>query len=317
MLEDMCRPFDSLQFDSLVQMEGVIVISDSFDSFCVEIPLEQWVSGVAAFNYSARTFMPQPVGLRGDDQELRFGSEYSFTSWGLSSRSAPPPRGQWMLRPCVRAAANQLIEALGRRRGSLQLTEALGRRRGSLQLIGPPKLCSANGVCSSGCYPEQYTTRVENGVNKSNSHHEPLSGFPDESGEGWHDEFMEVFVETAVRVTEVHVYESYFPGATVRVDLLAPDGLWDTVYDGVVRTGLHPYRMEVFVIFVCQRNYLTRALRLWFNTSAIKGWNCFDAVKVMGDTEIPSGLVPGRRGQLVYVPFTNYKASAAQSCGHV
>jgi hypothetical protein len=86
--------------------------------------------------------------------------------------------------------------------------------------------------------------------------------------------------ETAVRVDEVRVRETYNPGAVVRILALEPGGGWDLLWEGVAVVEGAP---RWFAPPVRRTSYAVRRIRIVLDTDRVGGWNEIDAVELVGD----------------------------------
>mmetsp|Transcript_106100 Transcript_106100/g.306972 ORF Transcript_106100/g.306972 Transcript_106100/m.306972 type:complete len:1464 (+) Transcript_106100:116-4507(+) len=57
---------------------------------------------------------------------------------------------------------------------------------------------------------------------------------------------------------------------------------------------------------LCQRDYLTRVIRLRLNSHDLDSWNCIDAVRLTGEVDLKTGFVSNTDGKIIYVPAADY-----------
>ena len=84
----------------------------------------------------------------------------------------------------------------------------------------------------------------------------------------------------AVRVDEVRVHETCMPGAIARIQAKAPDGSWETLWEGTSTIQDGPWW---FAPPLRRTAYTTKEIRIVVDTDRVEGWNEIDAVELSGD----------------------------------
>ena len=95
---------------------------------------------------------------------------------------------------------------------------------------------------------------------------------------GW--EWVELFYDEAVYVQRIDVYETYNPGAVVKVELIDETGTVHVVWEG--RAQLAPAESRIFSIDNTKVDIPARHVRLVLQTDQVPGWNEIDAVCLIG-----------------------------------
>lgn len=91
---------------------------------------------------------------------------------------------------------------------------------------------------------------------------------------------LELTYDRAVRVDAVRIHETLAPGAVAKVEALAPDGTWETLWEG---TSLVRPSPSWFEPPVASTRYAVNRLRVTLDTDRVAGWNEIDAVELHGD----------------------------------
>lgn len=94
-------------------------------------------------------------------------------------------------------------------------------------------------------------------------------------------EWVEVEFGSQVEATGAVIHETYNPGAVVMVEVIAPGGDYDVVWEGHDPTSESPGKLEL--VF----GGLVRAvgLRVHLDTSRVAGWNEIDAIGLLSGDE--------------------------------
>eukprot|EP00300_Choanocystis_sp_HF-7_P034355 c4704_g1_i1.p1 GENE.c4704_g1_i1~~c4704_g1_i1.p1 ORF type:complete len:427 (-),score=91.12 c4704_g1_i1:82-1362(-) len=101
------------------------------------------------------------------------------------------------------------------------------------------------------------------------------------------DEFLEVEFERSIKIKQISIFETYNPGAVVRVSFKSPSGSWRIVYEGVQTQTLQRPVSRIFSPPLDPVNFETRQIRLDLNTRDSRSWSEIDAIRV---TEEESSL---------------------------
>lgn len=96
------------------------------------------------------------------------------------------------------------------------------------------------------------------------------------SGEEW----VELFYDQAVYVQRIDVYETYNPGAIVKVELVDETGRAHVVWEG--RAQAAPQESHIFSIDNIKVDVPARRVRLVLRTDQVVGFNEIDAVCLIG-----------------------------------
>ena len=131
--------------------------------------------------------------------------------------------------------------------------------------------------------------------------------------ENYGDEWIEVMFDTPLYIKDIQVYETHKPGSINKVssaesydddntiycnengagnqDAVAcsTDTEWTTLYSGTAAPAGEAAR--IFEPNLCPYAYQSQFVRLDLDTSAVPGWNNFDATMISGSQETPTGLV--------------------------
>ena len=91
---------------------------------------------------------------------------------------------------------------------------------------------------------------------------------------------LDLTYRDAVRVDGVRVHETWSAGAVARIQAKAPDGSWDTIWEGTAPRDLAPLWFEPALRHT---SYTTNAIRIVLDTNRVAGWNEIDAVELVGD----------------------------------
>jgi len=94
-------------------------------------------------------------------------------------------------------------------------------------------------------------------------------------------ETLTLTFEQAVIPIAIEIYESYNPGAVVRIEVLDPNtDEWVVVWEGVSDTvgqEIAVFRPELQPV-----DFATNQVRLTIDEPSVVGWNEIDAVKLIG-----------------------------------
>jgi hypothetical protein len=106
----------------------------------------------------------------------------------------------------------------------------------------------------------------------------PLAWTPENSDEG--EATLTVSFEHAVTPTGVRIFETYNPGAVVRIEAFDLDEEeWVVLWEGQELTN---DEMRVFSPELDEVEFQTNQLRITLDTEAVSGWNEIDAVELIG-----------------------------------
>jgi hypothetical protein len=170
------------------------------------------------------------------------------------------------------AAANQKLADLSARlaefdRKTAQLSVTPRTRRNSLP-DNPPDPQPAKG---RGWGPEQAT------------------GAPDTPGAGdistaWAAltpdggiEWLKLDYQTMVNAAQIRVRETYNPGAVFKITNILPDGQESVLWEGVENPDTVPFDS----VFNISGTAYVRSVKIYFDTSRVRGWNEIDAVELV------------------------------------
>lgn len=92
------------------------------------------------------------------------------------------------------------------------------------------------------------------------------------------DEWLLLEYETPVSLAEVHVYESYNPGAISKLTTFLADGSEVTIWQGTESEATAPVARIFAVPFAAQSN----VVKIYLDTKRVTGWNEIDAVELVG-----------------------------------
>ena len=91
---------------------------------------------------------------------------------------------------------------------------------------------------------------------------------------------LDLTYRDTVRVDGVRIHETWSAGAVARIQAKAPDGSWDTIWEGTAPRDLAPLWFEPALRHT---SYTTNAIRIVLDTNRVAGWNEIDAVELEGD----------------------------------
>jgi sugar lactone lactonase YvrE len=95
-------------------------------------------------------------------------------------------------------------------------------------------------------------------------------------------EWLEVYYDTPVYVTEVNIVQTYNPDQVVEVELVSVDGEYESVYTQEPETVENPCPY-VLGLESDPTDYLVQGLRITIDQSILgRGWNEIDAVEMIG-----------------------------------
>jgi hypothetical protein len=94
-------------------------------------------------------------------------------------------------------------------------------------------------------------------------------------GEVW----LELDFPEAVLPEGIRIRETLNPGAVARVQAKAPNGAWETLWEGTAGEGASPRWFEPPL---ARASAATRTLRVVLDTNRVGGWNEIDAVELAG-----------------------------------
>lgn len=92
------------------------------------------------------------------------------------------------------------------------------------------------------------------------------------------DEWLQLEFATPVQLAEVHVYESYNPGAISRLTTFLGDGSEITIWEGSESEAAAPVARIFSVPFAAQAS----VVKIYLDTRRVTGWNEIDAVELVG-----------------------------------
>lgn len=96
-------------------------------------------------------------------------------------------------------------------------------------------------------------------------------------------EWLEVKFDKPVNATQIHIRQSYSPGAIIKVELIGDDGSKNTVWEGVDTQAYAPDAIAWFDRSFDKTAYRVAGARITLATNAVPGWNEIDAVQLLGD----------------------------------
>ena len=91
-------------------------------------------------------------------------------------------------------------------------------------------------------------------------------------------EWLKLDYEKAVNLAEIHVRETFNPGAISKVTAVLPDGQEFSVWEGTEPAGTAPINK----VFKATGNLWTKSIVIYLDTSRVPGWNEIDAVEIVG-----------------------------------
>lgn len=92
------------------------------------------------------------------------------------------------------------------------------------------------------------------------------------------DEWLQLEFESPVLLAEVHVYESYNPGAISKLTTFLADGREVIIWEGTESEATAPVARIFSVPFAAQAN----VVKVYLDTRRVAGWNEIDAVELVG-----------------------------------
>ena len=92
------------------------------------------------------------------------------------------------------------------------------------------------------------------------------------------EEWLRLEYETPVLLAEVHVYESYNPGAISKLTTFLADGREVTIWEGTESEAAAPVARIFAVPFAAQSG----VVKIYLDTRRVAGWNEIDAVELVG-----------------------------------
>ncbi len=164
---------------------------------------------------------------------------------------------------------NSQIRALEQRLASVSQTVAALSQSGRLPIPGDGK---PPGPQRRSWGPEQVTGPADT----LTAGDLPTAWAPREPDGG--DEWLLLEFETPVSLAEVHVYESYNPGAISRLTTFLADGREVTIWEGTESEAAAPVARIFAVPFAAQAN----VVKVYLDTRRVAGWNEIDAVELVG-----------------------------------
>ena len=93
-------------------------------------------------------------------------------------------------------------------------------------------------------------------------------------------EWLELAYRAAVRPVHIRIYESFNPGAIVRVEAQDAGRMWQVLWKGKSGRPKAPACMDVRLD---RPSFATRVLRITLDTARVKGSNQIDAVQLIGE----------------------------------
>lgn len=110
-------------------------------------------------------------------------------------------------------------------------------------------------------------------------------------------QWVELGFTEAVYVDSVDIYESFNPGAIVKVELVDTTGRWHLIWEGKggsAGTTARVFRVKNDIVSVpCQR------VRITLDTDSVSGWNEIDAVSITGSHNSPWPQAQGEFAMVV------------------
>ena len=94
------------------------------------------------------------------------------------------------------------------------------------------------------------------------------------------EEWLELRYQAPVRPARVRIYETFNPGAVVKIEAQDPESNWQVLWEGKDPTTEAPGILDIQVESPA---YATRYLRVTLDTKEIKGRNEIDAVQLIGE----------------------------------
>ena len=138
-------------------------------------------------------------------------------------------------------------------------------------------------------------------------------------------EWIELEFPFKMYINSFELYENFKPGAlfrfsttdsykddTARPCAVHPDTdlpkcteltQWQTLWERPwFSLEVQPEKSVIFSPNICPSLIYTNIIRLDLNTSAVPGWNSYDAIKVAGSSQSPTGLLHDSLNRLIFVP---------------
>ncbi|NLL49423.1 MAG: hypothetical protein GX249_12695 [Firmicutes bacterium] len=114
------------------------------------------------------------------------------------------------------------------------------------------------------------------------------------------EEWAELFYDEAVYVKRIDVYETYNPGAIVKVEIMGETGKAYVVWEGKAQAA--PEKSRIFSIDNINVDIPARHVRIVLQTDQVPGWNEIDAVCLVGmRTTMEEAKVMGSLEQLASI----------------
>ena len=94
--------------------------------------------------------------------------------------------------------------------------------------------------------------------------------------------WIELDYEKPIYAHGINVRETYNPGTLIKMELKDGSGVYHTVWSGNDPSNGISGKISWSNITFTQTKYLTRSVKLFFDTSLVPGWNEIDAVELIG-----------------------------------
>lgn len=94
-------------------------------------------------------------------------------------------------------------------------------------------------------------------------------------------EFLELQFEKKVLITGIEIYETYNPGAVVKVSAKKPDNTWEELYTGPMQQKLLPQQSRVFSP-ILKQGFVSDSIRLDMDCVDSASYSEIDAVNLLG-----------------------------------
>ncbi|KAJ3129199.1 F-box and leucine-rich repeat protein 4 [Nowakowskiella sp. JEL0407] len=93
-------------------------------------------------------------------------------------------------------------------------------------------------------------------------------------------QFLVLKIEKVVRISQVHLYETYYPGALISIEARDPNGSYITLWQGSATSALSVSR--IYKPTLSRTDVSADTIRVKFDFSVSNQWYELDAVKVVG-----------------------------------
>lgn len=91
-------------------------------------------------------------------------------------------------------------------------------------------------------------------------------------------EWLKLDYQNMVDVAQIHIRETYNPGAVYKITAIAANGLEYTLWEGTEAPGPAPYDSA----FTTSTRLYTQSIKIYLDTSRVASWSEIDAVELVG-----------------------------------